>query len=146
MKFVSFAASSKDFLNTVKLGVLPTTIISETPKPVATDVAIRATTSPTKFTIPAARSSLEASREDLAAGIVNLVGEVVARIATSVATGFGVSDIIVVGRTPNFTVLRKSLEDAAKLTNFTPHFPENAEYASALGAMLVAEKTPLAKN
>ena len=92
------------------------------------------------------KSKTRASREDLAAGIVNLVGEVVARIATSVAAGFGVSEIIVVGRAPAFTVLRKSLEDAAKLTNFTPHFPENAEYASALGAMLVAEKTPLAKN
>ena len=71
-----------------------------------------------------------------------MVGETVARIATSVAVGFGVKDIIVVGRTPTFTALRKSLEVAAMLTNFTPHFPPNAEYASALGAMLVAEKNP----
>ena len=89
-----------------------------------------------------ARSDISASREDLAAGIVNLVGETVARIATSVAVGFEVTDIIVVGRTPTFTALRKSLEAAALLTNFTPHFPPNAEYASALGAMLVAEKNP----
>ena len=88
------------------------------------------------------KAKTRASREDIAAGIVNLVGETIARIATSVATGFGVLDIIIVGRTPFFTVLRKSLEDAAKLTNFTPHFPENAEYASALGALLVAEKNP----
>ena len=89
-----------------------------------------------------AKSNTTASREDIAAGIVNLVGETVARIATSVAMGFAVMDIIVIGRTPTFTVLRKSLEDAAKLTNFTPHFPDNAEYASALGAMLTAEKNP----
>ena len=59
---------------------------------------------------------------------------------------FQVSDIIVVGRTPTFTALRKSLEDAAMLTNFTPHFPENAEYASALGALLAAEKNPVSIN
>ena len=80
------------------------------------------------------------SKEDLAAGIVNLVGQTVARIATSVAMTFQVSDIIVVGRTPSFTSLRKSLKDAALLTNFTPHFPKNAEFASALGALLVVEK------
>jgi len=80
------------------------------------------------------------SKEDLAAGIVNLVGQTVARIATSVAMAFQVSDIIIVGRTPSFTALRKSLQEAALLTNFTPHFPENAEFASALGALLVAER------
>ncbi len=89
-----------------------------------------------------AKSNTTASREDIAAGIVNLVGETVARIATSVAMSFSVTDIIVIGRAPTFTVLRKSLENAAFLTNFTPHFPDNAEYASALGAMLVAEKNP----
>ena len=82
----------------------------------------------------------EVSKEDLAAGIVNLVGQTVARIATSVAMTFQVSDIIVVGRTPSFTSLRKSLKDAALLTNFTPHFPKNAEFASALGALLIVEK------
>ena len=80
------------------------------------------------------------SKEDLAAGIVNLVGQTIARIATSVAMAFKVSDIIVVGRAPTFTVLRKSLEEAAMLTNFTPHFPEKAEFAPALGALLIAEK------
>ena len=80
------------------------------------------------------------SKEDLAAGIVNLVGQTIARIATSVAMTFQVSNIIVVGRTPSFTSLRKSLKDAALLTNFTPHFPKNAEFASALGALLVVEK------
>lgn len=82
----------------------------------------------------------EVSKEDLAAGIVNLVGQTIARIATSVAMTFQVSNIIVVGRTPSFTSLRKSLKDAALLTNFTPHFPKNAEFASALGALLIVEK------
>ena len=87
-----------------------------------------------------AKENKDASKEDLAAGIVNLVGQTVARIATSVAMTFKVSDIIVVGRTPTFTALRKSLEEAAMLTNFTPHFPKNAEFAPALGALLIAEK------
>lgn len=86
------------------------------------------------------KSHKKTSKEDLAAGIVNLVGQTIARIATSVAMAFKVSDIIVVGRAPTFTVLRKSLEEAAMLTNFTPHFPEKAEFAPALGALLIAEK------
>ena len=87
-----------------------------------------------------AKYSSKASREDLAAGIINLVGQTVARIATSVAMAFKVSDIIIVGRAPTFSVLRTSLESAAALTNFMPHFPKNGEYASALGALLIAEK------
>ena len=80
------------------------------------------------------------SREDLAAGIVNLVGQTAARIATSVAMSFQATEIVVVGRTPTFVSLKEALEQAALITNFNPHFPKNGEYASALGAMLIAEK------
>ena len=82
------------------------------------------------------------SREDIAAGIVNLVGQTAARIATSIAMVFEAKQIVVVGRAPSFTGLRNSLEQAASITGFTPHFPKNGEYASALGALLVAEKNP----
>ena len=82
------------------------------------------------------------AREDIAAGIINLVGQTAARIATSVAMMFQANQIVVVGRAPSFNGLRKSLEEAASITGFTPHFPENGEYASALGALLVAEKNP----
>jgi len=57
---VSIAASSRDFLKTVKVGALPITMISVTAKLIATEVAILATVSPTKLTMPAAISSLEA--------------------------------------------------------------------------------------
>jgi type II pantothenate kinase len=80
------------------------------------------------------------SREDIAAGIINLVGQTAARIATSVALTYKATDIIVVGRTPTFDNLRTSLEQAALITNFTPHFPKNGEYASALGALIIGEK------
>ena len=82
------------------------------------------------------------AKEDIAAGIVNLVGQTAARTATSVAMIFKADQIVVVGRTPTFIGLRNSLEQAAALTGFTPHFPENGEYASALGALLMAEKNP----
>ena len=75
------------------------------------------------------------SREDIAAGIVNLVGQTAARIATSIAMVFEAKQIVVVGRAPSFTGLRNSLEQAASITGFTPHFPKNGEYASALGAL-----------
>tara|TARA_Y100001960_G_scaffold265126_1_gene288007 strand:- start:68 stop:898 length:831 start_codon:yes stop_codon:yes gene_type:complete len=82
------------------------------------------------------------SKQDIAAGIVNLVGQTAARIATSVATTFNAKEIVVVGRSPSFIGLKNSLEQAASIMGFSPHFPENGEYASALGALLVAEKNP----
>ena len=84
----------------------------------------------------------EYSKEDIAAGIVNLVGQTAARIATSVAMMFKANQIVVVGRAPSFNGLKSSLEEAASITGFTPHFPINGEYASALGALLLAEKNP----
>ena len=88
------------------------------------------------------KEDIKYSREDIAAGIVNLVGQTAARIATSVAMMFQATEIVVVGRAPSFAGLKNSLEQAASITGFTPHFPKNGEYASALGAMLVAEKNP----
>tara|TARA_Y100001970_G_scaffold127483_1_gene157513 strand:- start:258 stop:1076 length:819 start_codon:yes stop_codon:yes gene_type:complete len=87
-----------------------------------------------------AKISEEPSKEDIAAGIMNLVGQTIARIATSVAMAFEVKDIVVVGRTPKFELLRNSIETAASLSSFNPHFPENAEYASAIGALLISEQ------
>ncbi len=84
----------------------------------------------------------EISKQDIAAGIINLVGQTAARIATSVATTFNAKEIVVVGRSPSFNGLKNSLEQAASIMGFSPHFPENGEYASALGALLVAEKNP----
>ncbi len=84
----------------------------------------------------------EYCKKDIAAGIVNLVGQTAARIATSVAMMFEAQQIVVVGRAPSFSGLKESLEEAASITGFTPHFPENGEYASALGALLLAEKNP----
>ena len=84
----------------------------------------------------------EISKQDIAAGIVNLVGQTAARVATSVATTFNAREIVVVGRSPSFNGLKNSLEQAASIMGFSPHFPNNGEYASALGALLVAEKNP----
>ena len=89
-----------------------------------------------------AKLDTEYSKEDIAAGIVNLVGQTAARIATSVAMMFQANQIVVVGRAPSFNGLKNSLEEAASITGFKPHFPPNGEYASALGALLLAEKNP----
>ena len=87
-----------------------------------------------------ATSKHSANREDLAAGIVNLVGQTIARLTTAIAVSLQVSEIVVVGRTPAFSSLRHSLEQATLLQNLRPLFPKHAEYASALGALLQAEK------
>ena len=55
------------------------------------------------------------STQDIAAGIVNLVGQTAARVATSVATTFNAQEIVVVGRSPSFNGLKNSLEQAASI-------------------------------
>ena len=61
----------------------------------------------------------EISKQDIAAGIVNLVGQTAARVATSVATTFNAKEIVVVGRSPSFNGLKKSLEHNGFLAAFS---------------------------
>ena len=67
------------------------------------------------------------SKEDIAAGIVNLVGQTAARIATSVAMMFEAKQIVVVGRAPSFNGLKESLEEAASITGFTHRISRKME-------------------
>jgi len=82
------------------------------------------------------------STEDLAAGIVNMVCQTITRISASASMAFDTKDLILVGRTCQFTALKDAFKQASRLTDLNIHFPSKGEYASALGAMLIMQKKP----
>jgi type II pantothenate kinase len=75
--------------------------------------------------------------EDLAAGILRLVGETVGIIASLCAREFKCQDrIVIIGKVANSPFIRHTIELVGKLyeTKFT--FPENPGYATAYGAAM----------
>ncbi|MEM3712264.1 MAG: hypothetical protein QXR97_01810 [Thermoproteota archaeon] len=75
------------------------------------------------------------SQEDLAAGIVNLVGEVVSSVSYLAASKLGLEDrIVLVGRVATLTPVLKSIRRVFSSFNAKAIVPELPEYAVAVGA------------
>ena len=75
--------------------------------------------------------------EDMAAGILRLVGETVGIIASVCAREFKCQDrIVIVGKVANSQFIRHTIDLVGKLyqTQFT--YPENAGYATVYGAAM----------
>lgn len=77
-----------------------------------------------------------ATNEDIAAGILNLVFQTVALMGVFNARIAGTNDVVICGRLANTEACVSTLEEIRALhgTNFIT--PENAEFATALGAAL----------
>ncbi|MDG2060318.1 MAG: hypothetical protein P8J93_00675 [SAR86 cluster bacterium] len=82
----------------------------------------------------------EISKEDIAAGIINMVSQTITRIVASASISFKVKDIVIVGRTSQFISLRNAFKQAENITNIEVYFPDKGEYASALGALKMMQK------
>ncbi|MEM3648575.1 MAG: pantothenate kinase [Thermoproteota archaeon] len=75
------------------------------------------------------------SPEDLAAGITNLVGEVVASVTFLAASKLGLEDkVILVGRVAKLPPVLKSIQRALSSFGVKPIVPKLPEYAVAVGA------------
>ncbi|MBO5220897.1 MAG: type II pantothenate kinase [Clostridia bacterium] len=79
-----------------------------------------------------------ATNEDIAAGILNLVFQTVALMAVFNARIAGTNDIVICGRLANSPHCKKTLEEIRALHGVNFITPENAEFATALGAALCA--------
>lgn len=77
-----------------------------------------------------------ATNEDIAAGILNLVFQTVALMAVFNAKIAGTNDIVICGRLANTPHCINTLEEIRALHNVNFIVPENAEFATALGAAL----------
>lgn len=79
-------------------------------------------------------------REDLAAGLVTMVGQVIAVIALNAARAEGLGSIVLVGRLPRLAPVRATIEAVWRVygVEVPPVVPEQGASATALGAALAA--------
>jgi type II pantothenate kinase len=81
---------------------------------------------------------IEASREDLAAGLVTLVSQVIAMIALNAAKAAALPQIVIVGHLPDLEPMRKAFERVWYFyqTHPKPLIPPKSGWATAYGAVL----------
>lgn len=81
-----------------------------------------------------------ASKEDIALGIINLVFQTIGMIAVFAARCDNNADIVLTGNLTNIPQVHAVFSELQKLTEASFIIPENAEFATALGAALAYEK------
>ena len=79
---------------------------------------------------------LDLSREDLAAGVATLVGQVIAVIAINAAKAEALDQIVVVGHVADLPCMRKVLLTVAGYYGANIMVPELPGFATAIGALL----------
>lgn len=82
------------------------------------------------------------SREDLAAGLVTLVGQVIATIALNAVQAAGLKQMVIVGHLPDLAPVRKAFERVWYFYQVEPRplIPPLAGWATAYGAALLAQE------
>lgn len=86
-----------------------------------------------------ARHPVEASPADTAAALVNMVGQVIAIIAINAAHATQNSNIVIVGHLSDLPSIRETFRLVGQFYGATLQVPEFGGYATATGALLVAE-------
>jgi type II pantothenate kinase len=81
-----------------------------------------------------------AQNEDIAAALVNMVYEVIGMISVFAAKSRSTDEVVVTGNGSNNALGKKSLENITGMYRVNFVYPEGAEYTTALGAALSAEK------
>jgi type II pantothenate kinase len=84
-----------------------------------------------------ARHAVEASREDTAAALVNMVGQVIAVIAINAARAQQLTDTVIVGHLTDLPSIRRIFELVGQYYHASIIIPERGGSATALGALLV---------
>lgn len=87
-----------------------------------------------------AREPISARPEDVAASLVNMVGQVIAVIAINAARATQNSDIVVVGHLTDLPSIRDVLEQVGHFYSTLIKVPEYGGYATALGALTEAQR------
>ena len=77
-----------------------------------------------------------AKKEDLALGIVNMVYQVIGVISVFAAKSRNADCVLITGNGSKNLIGRAILEDISRLYNIRFEFPQDAEYATAIGAAL----------
>ncbi|GAB1474445.1 hypothetical protein MASR2M69_18860 [Bacteroidota bacterium] len=77
-----------------------------------------------------------AQKEDMALGIINMVFQVIGVISVFAAKSRGASSVMVTGNGSKNLIGRGILEEISNLYDIRFDFPQDAEYATAIGAAL----------
>jgi type II pantothenate kinase len=86
------------------------------------------------------RFALEASQADLAAALITMVGQVIGLLAVQAARAQQIERIVVIGHLTDMVSIRRVLTAVSQYYSTPIELPDNAGYATALGALLhVAE-------
>ncbi len=81
----------------------------------------------------------DASREDIALGIFNLVFQSIGTMAVLAARSVGLKDVVFTGRMTGVPQCRELFSVFSQLYHVQFHVPEHAEFATAIGAALYTE-------
>ena len=82
-----------------------------------------------------AKNNKNNSKEDAAASLSNMIGEVIGTISYLNALLSNENKVYFLGRTSLNKVIKTSIEDRLKLANISGVFKENREYGNVLGAL-----------
>ncbi len=85
------------------------------------------------------KMSDNASREDLAIGIFNLVFQSIGTMAVLAARNAGLKDVVFTGRMTHLRQCHQLLSAFSELYNVRFHVPEMSEFATAIGAAICSE-------
>jgi type II pantothenate kinase len=87
-----------------------------------------------------ARQPLSPNRADLAAGIVNLVGQVIAVVAINAARSRNLERIVVVGHLADLASIRTTILQVGSFYGAPIDIPAGGGYATAMGALMLLEQ------
>lgn len=82
------------------------------------------------------RNDFKPDREDLAAGIVNLVAQTIGLIAVNAAKAQRIEQIVVIGHLIDMKSIRQVLGAVGMYYGTTMHLPEHSGFGTALGALV----------
>lgn len=86
-----------------------------------------------------ARATAPVKREDLAAALVTMVGQVIGLLAIQAAKAQRIERIVVIGHLIDMPSIRRVLESVGRYYATPIELPEHAGYATAMGALLQVE-------
>ncbi len=89
-----------------------------------------------------ASQSFQPRTEDLAAGLVNMVGQVIAVVGINAARSQGHDHLVVIGHLADLESIRTTIIQVGGYYNMTVIIPERRGFATALGALLSSEVGP----
>jgi type II pantothenate kinase len=90
-----------------------------------------------------ARQAFVPKRPDMAAGIVNLVGQVIAVVAINAARSRGLDTIVVIGRLTELSSVRTTIQQVGEFYGASILTPPGGAFATAMGALMAAEAAPI---